>query len=92
MRYSFMGKLIRVALLSEFQGNAIAADRVDMRWVLEFEVLTVLQGTPPAEPGKRIAYAVHSPSRSLRDQKIGAEYRVTCSPEGKNSTITFETP
>jgi hypothetical protein len=93
--YSFTGKLIRVAVLSEFQGKAILADPVDVRWVLEFEILTVFQGSPPAEPGNRVAYAVHSPARSLPQQKIGAEYRVTSSQEGspdKIPTVRFEGP
>jgi hypothetical protein len=82
-------------LLSEFQGKAILADPVDVRWVLEFEILTVLQGRPPAEPGNRVAYAVHSPARSLAQQKIGADYHVTCTDRGgpdRIDSIRFEGP
>jgi predicted glycoside hydrolase/deacetylase ChbG (UPF0249 family) len=76
--YSFSAKLGPVLQAGSFTGKALITTDVNPQWMVEFEVLKTIHGTPPAAPGGRVTYVIHSPARTLgNDPPAGAEFIVS---------------
>lgn len=93
--YALIGKLLGTGMLAGYEGPVCSTGAVDPRWVVEFEVVKVLKGSPPAAVGGKIALAVHSVALTFpgsANAPIGREFKLTGEPSPRGIVLSIERP